>query len=204
MIQPIVEGQGDVKAFPVLLRRLVERSGNYEIQINSPVRRKRYQLIDRNELSKSVRIALERPGTQAVLILFDADGDCPLEIGPQIKELAQAECGVIPCEVVVAKEEYESWFLAAIDSLRGKYGIDATAYFEGDPERPRGAKERISLIRPYGYSPTVDQAKLSSAFDLAAAYRRCRSFRKLTSAFGNLVKSLGLSVAEWPPSNWIA
>lgn len=45
-IQPIVEGYGDVAAFPVLLRRLVEEAQAWAIDIGRPIRRPRHRLVD--------------------------------------------------------------------------------------------------------------------------------------------------------------
>ena len=36
----------------------------------------------------------------------------------------------------------------------------------------------------------------------AAAHRRCRSFRKLTSSFGALLRAMGHEVTPWPPAAW--
>ena len=41
IIQPIVEGYGEVAAFPVLLRRLVEEAQVWTVSIGRPIRRSR-------------------------------------------------------------------------------------------------------------------------------------------------------------------
>ena len=43
VIQPIVEGYGEVKAFPVLLRRLVEEAQAWTVNIGRSIRRSRSQ-----------------------------------------------------------------------------------------------------------------------------------------------------------------
>jgi len=40
-IQPIVEGYGEVEAFPVLLRRLRDEAGAYGVDIDTPIRQPR-------------------------------------------------------------------------------------------------------------------------------------------------------------------
>ena len=54
------------------------------------------------------------------------------------------------------------------------------------------------------YSETKDQPALSARFSMADAYARSRSFRKLTKAFGDLVRAAGREIDPWPPASWIA
>jgi len=101
--------------------------------------------------------------------------------------------------------EYEAWFLAAIESLRTHDLIRTDAESHPDPERPRGAKEQLKNRLAFGrvYSPTKHQAALSDSFSLELAYRRCRSFRKLTTSFGSLLKAMGQDIGTWPPKHWV-
>ena len=107
--------------------------------------------------------------------------------------------------MVVANREYEAWFLASIETLRGKAGILPEAVSHRDPESPRDAKGELEQRMPHGasYSPTIDQASLTAHLDLESAYRRCRSFRKLVSAFGVLAATAGVAPAVWPPAAWV-
>src|SRR5262249_43178936 len=123
IIQPIVEGHGEVEAVPLLLRRLQAELGTYTFQIARPIRRKRSELITEEQVRRSVRLALGTPECAGVLVIFDSDDDCPREFGPMVKGWAQAEAGNIPCEVVLAHREYEAWFIAAVESLRGYRGV---------------------------------------------------------------------------------
>jgi len=140
----------------------------------------------------------------AVLILFDSDDDCPKELAPLVQKWAAEEAHERPCAVVVAHREYEAWFLAAIESLRGKQGILPDAMSHPDPERPRDAKGELEARMPPGrsYSETADQAALTAQFDMAAAYARCRSFRRMISAFGTLAVRLGVTLPQWPAASW--
>ena len=88
VIQPIVEGHGDVAAFPVLLRRLVEEAQAWEVGIGRPIRRRRNQLVQKAEVELAVRLALLQPDCGGVLILFDGDSDCPAELGPTVQDWA--------------------------------------------------------------------------------------------------------------------
>ena len=81
--------------------------------------------------------------------------------------------------VVLAKQEYEAWFIAAAESLRGQCGLPQDLVGDSDPESIRGAKEWLSRHMPRNrrYGETTDQATLTSVFDMQAA-RRADSFDK--------------------------
>lgn len=52
------------------------------------------------------------------------------------------------------------------------------------------------------YGETTHQPAFSAIFCMAAAYARCRSFRKLISSFGRLMGGLGVDLPAWPPPAW--
>lgn len=203
-IQPIVEGHGEVAAVPVLLRRLQAESRAYGIRIGKPIRQHRSQLCQEQTLRRAVRLALLQPDCCAILILFDSHDACPRDLAPLVQGWAREEAGDRPCAVVLAHREYEAWFLAAIESLRGRRGILPDAAAHPEPETPRDAKAELEarMLPGRSYSETADQAALSAKFDMAAAYARCRSFRHMISAFGFLLARLGGPPAEWPPPSW--
>ena len=204
-IQPIVEGHGEESAVPVLLRRLChDEARAWGVKIEKPHRRPRSQLVKQDTFRKAVRVAGLAPDTIGILVLFDADDDCPAELVLELDRWARDAAGGIPCPIVIANREYEAWFLAGIESLRGRRGIREDAASFPEPEGPRDAKGRLkrSMDRGASYSPTVDQAPLTKKLDLASAYRGCRSFRKLVSAVGTLLQSANVCPAVWPPADW--
>ncbi len=206
IVQPIVEGQGEASAFPLLLRRLAAEAGAWDIQIARPHRRRRIQLVQKDSLQTAVRVARLTPGCASILVLFDADDDCPKDLAPRLEGWAREAAGTLPCHVVMANREYEAWLLASIESLRGTCGIRDDASSPPDPETPRDAKGELDARMHKGntYSPTVDQAKLTAKADLASAYRACRSFRKLVRAFGGVLQAGGFHPDPWPPAEWSA
>ena len=206
IIQPIVEGQGDEVAVPLLLRRLRDEAQAWGLDVGRPHRRQRTQLVKKSSLENAVRVAALRENCAAILVLFDADDDCPKELAPTLEEWARDAAGGKPCAVVMANREYEAWFLASIETLRGKAAILTDAISHSNPEAPRNAKGELERRMAHGasYSSTVDQATLTAHLDLASTYRRCRSFRKLVSAFGELAAAAGVAPAEWPPSAWLS
>jgi hypothetical protein len=203
-IQPIVEGIGEVTALPVLLRRLIAIADAYPVGVNQPIRRPRTELVREDGIRKNVRVARLRPGCAAILIVFDGDDDCPGDLALRVQAWGQAEATPVPCYVVVPNREYEAWFLASIESLRGTRGIRDDAVSHPDPESPRGAAEEVRrrMASNRRYSKTADQPALTAVFDMAEAHRRCRSFRRMVRVFGLLATSLGVALDQWPPADW--
>jgi len=204
VIQPIVEGHGEVEAVPVLLRRLRDEAGAFDVKVGGPIRRSRAQLVREVGLRQAVDLARRQRDCRSILILLDGDEDCPAELAPRMEQWAVAVARGTPCAVVMAHREYEAWFLAAIESLRGRRGISAGAQPFIDPEVPRGAKEALETLMhgDTGYHETADQPALTALFDMSAAYRRSRSFRRMVSAFGSLIRAEGATAPVWPPASW--
>lgn len=205
IIQPIVEGPGEVAAVPLLLRRLMDEAQAWELEVGRPHRRQRTQLVKKDSLQRAVRVAALQDNCAAILVLFDADDDCPKELAPTLEVWAREAAGGKPCAVVMANREYEAWFLASIEALRGTASLLPDATSHDEPEVPRDAKGEVERRMRAGasYSPTVDQTPLTAHLDLRNAYRRCRSFRKLVSAFGALAAAAGVAPAVWPPTAWV-
>lgn len=190
----IVEGHGDVEAVPILVRRIVrEIAPALTLQIPPPaIRVPRSSIVKPGELERAVQLAalkVRPPG--GVLILVDADEDCPAELGPQLLERAKAARSDVPIAVVLAKQEFEAWFLAAAASLRGRQGLADTLEPPADPEGVSGAKEwlRARMVSNRKYSETVDQPELTRRFDMNAA-RQAPSFDKLCRDIAFLIEQL--------------
>lgn len=77
VIVPIVEGDGEVKALPHLLRRVLgERHERYDIRIQRPINSHGVGSIRKN-IKQFLDYAKKYPECDAVLVLLDSDGDCP-------------------------------------------------------------------------------------------------------------------------------
>jgi len=109
--------------------------------------------------------------------LADCEDHAPCKLGPTLLARAKAARGDIPVGVVLAYREFETWFLAAAESLRGRRGLPADLEPPDNPEAIRGAKEWLGKHMPRKYSETLDQPALTDKFDLGAA-RRIDSFDK--------------------------
>ena len=201
-IQPVVEGHGEVAAVPELLRRLLAETRTTGVVVGKPIRRKRSELATKEGLARSIEMARDKPDCAAILVLFDGDDDCPAHLGPAAQGWANAAARDLPCAVCIAHREYESWFLATLDSLRHK-AIKADAQAHPQPEVPRDAKGRMSRwMLGRGYKPTTHQPAFSALFCLKDAYQRSRSFRKLATSFGQLLTAMEKPAAIWPPPSW--
>lgn len=203
-VYPIVEGHGEVEAAPVLLRRLIAEANCHHVGVGRPIRRTQSQLHSKEGIQAGVRLALLQPECAAVVILFDSEDDCPKERGAEVRAWAREVADGKPCDVVIAYREYETWFLAAVESLRGNYGIRPDAVAPVNPESRRDAKGALEeFMHPdRAYSETGDQPSMSAVFDLGLAYRRNRSFRKLVKTIGGVLAQLRQPVPTWPPVKW--
>ncbi|NBD35623.1 MAG: DUF4276 family protein [Chloroflexi bacterium] len=193
VIVPIVEGHAEVAALPILMRRLVAQLERYEIHIARPVRVKRYQVVRPGELERALTLAQRRPeGCDAVLCLLDADDDCPKELAPRLIDRAQSASADLPVAVVLAKSEFEAWFVGSLESLRGVRGITEIAMAPEQPEAIRDAKGYLShqMIPGRRYVEVDDQPALAKHFDLALARHRCPSFDKLFRDVQTLLQAI--------------
>jgi hypothetical protein len=178
----IVEGHGDVEAVPELLRRIWrELDPGFYLKVQRPWRMGRYKLVKVGELETAIeRMVRQLPRPRAILILIDAETDCPGKLGPELLARAKAARPDIRTGLVLAKREFEAWFLAAIESLRGQCGIADDAEEVSDPEAVSDAKGfiRHNMERGRGYSETLDQPALTASFNMHTARQRSDSFDK--------------------------
>lgn len=190
-LSTVVEGHGDREALPVLLRRLLPLiNPTLSFSITPPFRRPKASLVNPGELRKIVEVAAERALPRGgVLVVFDADDDCPAELGPLLRAEAQVARSDVAVEVVLANREYEGWLLHGVDGLvqhrSMPSSIDSLSF---DPEEVRDGKGRLSsLMGSVSYRATLHQAAFSQLFDLEAARRNSRSLRQLVTAVTRLV-----------------
>jgi len=191
VIVPIVEGQSEVASVPVLLRRLLSKRQRHDVTIARPVRVHRTSVVKEGEIERAVALARRnREGCDAVLVLLDADDDCPAELGPKLlNRIKKGHGDLSAVAVVLPKREFEGWFLGSLQSLRGVRGIAADASSPPNPEEIRGAKERLSefMVSKRTYVETTDQPALAAKFDLNLARKRCPSFDKFMRDFERLI-----------------
>jgi hypothetical protein len=180
----IVEGDGEVAALPVLLRRLSAwLTPGLTVNVRTPIRVHKDRFLNRpEEFSRHLQLAAKKCGDGGwVLILLDADDDCPAVRGAAIAADARRVIAHRRFAIVLANREYEAWFIAASDSLNGHRGFVSRPGDERvDAETPRDAKGWLKeRMNSRSYGETTDQPAFSACFDLMQARQRSRSFRKL-------------------------
>jgi hypothetical protein len=188
-VAPIVEGHGEVPAVPILSRRVwTELLGGEYIDVLKPIRQPRYRLATNKDatLDKAIALAvgkLSDPGLMddptLILILLDADEDLPCELGPKVLQLASSARSDHNISCVIANVEYETWFVAAADSLSQFLSLADGESAPADPEAEHCGKGWIKTrFRGTKYSKPVDQPKLTAHMDLSMCRLRCPSFDK--------------------------
>jgi hypothetical protein len=192
----IVEGHGEVHSAPLLLRRILqELEPALSPSILAPHRVSRGQLTKEDGLKNAIDFMARKVGSDGrILLLLDADDDLPCVLGPKLLALARGFRSDRDISVVIAKREYEAWFLTAAESLRGRRGLPEDLTPPAAPEAIRDAKGWLSQHMSDGYRETIDQPALTGVFDLTVA-RRADSFDKLFREVGRL---FGLSVPPRP------
>ena len=192
---PIVEGHGETEAVPVLLRRIKDvLRPDISLNVLSPLRIGRYKLIKANEVERAVEFAARRmEPPRAILILIDADDDCPAEVGPELLRRAMTARRDVPVGVVLAKREFEAWFLAALESLCGCRGLLPELPPVANAEDVRDAKGFLTQLMKgsRAYSPVVDQPALAARLNMDLARRRSDSFDKLWREARRLLNTPG-------------
>lgn len=193
-VSSIVEGHGEVAALPVLLRRLGEwKTPGTFVHIPPPIRVHKDRFLNREtEFNRHLLLAAGKSHANGwILILLDADDDCPKERSAEIVRRAEHCLPHQRISVVMANREYEAWFIAAAQSLHGQRGFSYDARQAVAAEQPRNAKGWISQQMKSGcYGEVVDQPAFSARMDLQQAYDGSRSFRKLCSEWIKHVGSI--------------
>ncbi|RKT44953.1 hypothetical protein BDD21_2361 [Thiocapsa rosea] len=96
----IVEGDGEVAALPILLRRICAwLTPDVHAAVSQPIRVRRDRFLNRDdEFRRHLLLAAAKSGEKGwILVLLDADDDCPAELAAQVLERARA---VVPHRAV--------------------------------------------------------------------------------------------------------
>jgi hypothetical protein len=188
----IVEGHGDVRAVPVLVRRILESHGIYDVQLLPPQRRGEHPSIKR--LFDNYFLAAIKDNA-AILWIMDFDSkeyECPYIESNELLARAHALRPGWPLKVAFLVKEYEALFLHDEQATRAVFtDIPKQAEFPAVPEEIRGAKEWLSHLRPSGmaYKESVHQEKITARLDLHLLRERSKDFAHLERAVLHLINS---------------
>jgi len=186
VVAAIVEGHGEEKS---AIRTLVTRiwtellNGEY-VRVLRPIRQPRSKLIQRDGLLRAIDLAsltLDEEGSadrRLILVLFDADDDLPCVLAPKLQVMVASERAHLDIAIVLANQEFETWFAAAAESLAAFFDLSVTP----PAVDPEAAGQRKGAVRRWlhnRYSETIDQVRLTAAMDLQLCRSRSKSFDKL-------------------------
>lgn len=190
----IVEGDGEVRALPILLRRIAEAKGVYDVEVPPPIRVRKDQFLRRpEELQRKLLLAAAKAQGGTVLVLLDADEDCPVQLVRDVLEKGEESVPGATLHVVIANREYEAWLISAAGSLAGKRGLPEDMDSPANPDEIRNPKGWLKeKMRHGGYHEVSDQPALTAVFDLEQARSGSRSFRKLVRT---VERAIGLGEA---------
>ena len=188
---PIVEGDGDKIAVPLLLRRMLEeRHGIFNCKILKPHVRGELPVVRRN-FENWFKVAIKENAAILWVLDFDCnDCDCVKIESDSLKERAQAIHADWPIEVAFMVKEFETLFLCdAVSTRTVLRSIPASTAFPDNAETVRGAKEWLSNAMPKGiaYKTMTHQARVSAALNLNFLAEHSPSFAHLDRALKRLL-----------------
>lgn len=192
-VASIVEGHGEVDAVPILLERIWYELllQNSPLQWLRPIRQPRDRLVRNKDeaLTRAIELAAAKlrqavagqaATSELILLILDADEDPPCILGPRLQNAAGAARPDQNITCVLAQVEFESWFVAAAESLGELLDLDRAYLPPDNQERTDLGKAWIQRhFRGPKYSESVDQARLTARLDLATCRAHSPSFDKL-------------------------
>lgn len=199
-----VEGEGEANALPRLVKQLLTEQKAWDtVSLDKDVFRvgQVNKLVKEQfrEWKRKLAASLKRRNVGGVLLVLDGDVEkvgasafCAAIVARSLanEALAVGGGGTFSVAVVFARQEYESWLIAGVESLAGQRLLDgrliapdAKAPVGDLEESPRDAKRWFNKVIEGGYKPTRDQAELTDLVDLQIIReRKLRSFRRLEAA----------------------
>lgn len=192
-LQLIVEGDGDMKAVPVLVRRILEQHEIYDVVPSSDVHKRGDIPKVKGRFSDYFQAAILENNPVLCVLDFDCEKCNDVEAEEtDFQNLAATIRPGYPFAACFIVKEFESLFLwdeltvkKVLPNRRLKYA------FPVDPETVRGAKEELSRGQASGwsYKPTVHQAKLAAQVDLNLLKKSSPSYRRLEAAVLSMAKT---------------
>lgn len=178
----IVEGHGEVRSMPVLVRRILERHERFDVQLLPAQRKGEYPSVIRQFHNYFLAAIKEEA---AILWVMDFDAKeyyCPYREADGLIQRAHELRPGWPLKVAFLVKEYEALFLHDEKATRAIFpDIPRKTPFPASPETIRGAKEWLSAQRPKGsaYKETVHQEKITARLDLDLLRAKSRDFAHL-------------------------
>jgi len=180
----IVEGPGDLRAVPLLLRAFLYQRGYHADILGKPIPvNGKSNAVRSRGIEGYVATAAARPGCKGLIVVLDADDDRSCELGPGLLSRCQVAAG-LPISIVVAEPDYEGWLYASAETLGLDLQYDAT----------KNGKNMIrKALAPAKYVKPTWQPRLTSRMDLDLARSRNRSLDRALARFWTLAAPLDLN-----------
>jgi hypothetical protein len=195
-IVPIVEGQTENTCVERLLHRVWTEllAGSVRLQVLLPSRASRDKLVNPTgaELADKVeeavaklnqRLCRDQQARGLLLLLLDAERDCPKELAPKLLAKARQARSDADVVCVLAKRMLENWIVAGASTLAGINGLPNELGARDQFEERSGAawlEGQLRLRNPRRkYKKTVDAEQFIQAMNLSECLDNCPSFAKL-------------------------
>ncbi len=209
-VVPIVEGQTEVGCIERLLQRIwVELlTAPVRLQVLPASRGKRDALVNPRhadftakieeaylKLARQLRHDSTGQGQGLLLLLLDAETDCPAELGPRLLGAATQFRPDAPVACVLAKRMLENWIVAGASTLAGVNGLPNPLPPRDQFEDRSGVAWLETQLRSQNkarkYKKTADAEVFVRAMDL----RECRAN---APSFDKLCRELAVRLAAHP------
>ncbi len=189
----IVGGHSEKESIPVFLRNRYFADNNCYIEILPVLRTTEGRLKHLDKLCNEIDIAIRYYGPGPVLVLFDADDKiCPKKYMDDARDELKVRFPNIDIFIVIAKWETETWFIPAIESLRGVRGIPDEARPPENLSELESINSKSWIERCMGgkYKETQDQPAFMDAFDYKAVAEceHARSFHHFLKALDEIIE----------------
>ncbi len=197
-VAPIVEGETEERCIKAILtgiwRDLLHAADAEQLAVldalpahrSSVLKEGHPELAERVERAfRALRLRLRHSAMDRgfVLLLIDADEDCPANVGPQLLARAKAARSDADIACVLAKRELENWFKAAATSLAGVCGLPDELTTPANPEEGSGDKWLTRQMqrndKQRKYTKPGDALELVERMDLQQCRANAPSFDKL-------------------------
>jgi len=211
-IVPIIEGPGEVESVPILINKMlfdISRPAHIEPRISVANCKNAHgigNLTAEGYLERFLQYAFNEPEVGGIIVVRDADKGCPITMAKDLADRARKINPPVSVSIVVAKCEFEAWFLASLKTIAGKVIDGRPGILEGtvcdEPEDISDVKGWIGRNMPgsRSYKPAFDQAPMTKMIDTAVAYHNSRSFRRFSKAICELVSAIDNSEVIVTPS----
>ncbi len=204
LVGVVCEGDGDEEALRVLLYRIAATENLPLVPGEVLPARGRGNLTTPGGIEKYFRLVAT--GHVAVLIVLDADRDCPVQLARGLARRIRALRPSIAVGITAANAAFEAWFLADLSSIagqtvKGRILIPDLGEPPADPDGVHNPKARLIALTAAAttYKETSDQPSLASMIDPDVVAERSRSFRRLVGALRGLADAVATGRVDVTP-----